>query len=212
MQRPSPTKIILALLLFMLVLKVPYTYAQAFKPYENSDLFQELSDDTLYISSTSLKSVQKNISLEANQWLGPPIPRRMLQAMNVNFPRSYALGKISLDKKGNYVAYLLGTAHSKIYVFVYSTNKKDFVFKEELASYTYLESAYEKIRNSWITDVNHDGTLEIATWEKLIDFEFSNELAENSSKEDRFIYYLINDEFQYAAWSSDLLKNVSLKP
>jgi hypothetical protein len=36
-----------------------------------------------------------NTSLEAIQWLRPPIPRRMLQAMNVNFPMSYALGKIS---------------------------------------------------------------------------------------------------------------------
>lgn len=198
------------LLIAIILIQANATFCQTGNQLSSSSLFSNLESKIEHISVSRFSKIEKKAKIEVLRWSGPIIPRRIKQKMHISFPIANALGKTSLDSENNFIAYIFGTSNAKIYLFVFSKEKNDIVFKQELASYFLVETAFEKIRNSWISDLNKDGVKEIATWERQQDFEFTNELADNSSKDERFIYYLINKEFKYQFWSSENLNNIIL--
>lgn len=163
------------------------------KTHFNSDsIFRDISTDSLHISLSTFgklkdsETVNKTIS-----WKGQLISDSLRQKMNLGPNISYALGKIILDNEKKVIGYIVGCDDLKVKMYVYSLESKKCTFNVELASYAYLETAYEKIRNSWIIDLNGDGNLDIATWEKLRDFEFPDELSDNISSDKKFIHFLL---------------------
>lgn len=175
-----------------------------------SQLFLTISEDTTAVSIRNFAVFSTKDDQTSFHWNGSHIPNKIVKEFNLDCVDCAALGKISLDPANKFIAYLIGTEQSKIYVLVYAVEQDTFIFQQELAHYERLETAFEKIRNTWIVDLNKDGLLEFAIWEKQLDFEFSNDLAKNQSKEERFVYSLFDNKFTYKEWPLALLKEVLL--
>ena len=178
----------------------------------NSDsIFKDISTDSLHISLCTFGEFKDSDKLDKTfQWKGPLISDSLKQEMRLDPDVSYALGKIILNTEKNIIGYIVGCVDLKVQLYAYSFKQKDFIFNIQLASYKYVEAAYEKTRNSWIIDQNGDGNLDIATWEKLTDFEFQNQLSDNLSGDKKFIHFLIDGNFKHEDWTNFDSKQMTL--
>lgn len=139
------------------------------------------------------------------------IPGYVRNTKTVNYT---ALGKFYFDEEKKYTGYLVGNSDSiggkEIDLFVFSRTMNDFIFKCRVASYLYLKGATEQIVNSWITDLNNDKYLDIATISKITDFENPKEFSDNISGEKKYIYYFKDGNFEYSSWNEGVLKDVKV--
>jgi hypothetical protein len=167
--------------------------------------FKETSFDTLRVHPVyfpdSISSLNKTV-----------IPYSVL--LNEKIPLdSGAYSPISMfymNKNKSLLGYLVreiipGDVNQIIYLLVYSAANNSYIFNREIASYAYMESAFEQTMNSWLADLNNDGYLDIATKKHLIDFEMPTEESENISGGESFIYVYKNGAFEFVYWDEGIL-------
>jgi hypothetical protein len=127
----------------------------------------------------------------------------------------YPLFKIQMDQKDELTGYLIlfkGILNnSEIKLYIYSNSENDFIFTQVVSSHILLESAYEETRNSWITDIDKDGILDIAMYYELIDFELPNEFMGNASRSEKYIYQFDGEKYNYQYWQEGALKEIKIK-
>lgn len=203
---------------FLLIMFALSAVAIAIGSIQNIDKENESSVnefDALFtvISSDSLH-VFPNGNLQGNnhkEWLGEYIPRNLIRSYNLNPDESIALGKIYFDTKKEMIGYLIGnTSESAVFLYIYSKEKKRSIFNMTIASSASIEGAYEEIINSWITDLDNNGSLDIAVWKRMTDFEFYNEHSANITKDERFSYINLGSHFEYDSWNTGILPNAAL--
>ncbi|MCB9235842.1 MAG: hypothetical protein H6581_29610 [Bacteroidia bacterium] len=148
------------------------------------------------------------------------IPSQLLSQTGSEFDKGqgFAVNSFWLDAKKQFKGYLIAgfdpAQNFRIILKVIHKNGKQVPGVLEVAAYGYLESAYERILNSMLTDLNDDGYLDIVVVDQLTDFELPNEYADNISNTKRFIYLFDpgSGTFQYELWPADLKLEMKLKP
>lgn len=101
--------------------------------------------------------------------------------------------------------------HRSVYMFVRNTKSGQLLLQMEVACYTYLEGTMEQTVNTWITDVNGDGYLDLATRKYIRDFELPTEDAPNITGEEKYTHVFQKWRFYYRTWPAGLLPECILK-
>ncbi len=193
-------------LLFFLLTQTIIGFTQT-RPLPTDSIFPNLTSGTVHIA---LKNFQKKDDQNQLNWIGPKIPSALKKDLNLKSDATHALGKISLDRNGKIKGYLVGCEKNKIELYIYTTNSSNHMIQLQVASYDYLETAYEETKNAWIVDLNKDGTMDIAIWKNLRDFEFPNELSDNISGDTRFTYLFKDNKYTYSYWLEEYLPDVRI--
>jgi len=176
--------------------------------YSVDSLFPEIRIDTLHLYDGMV-----------NTWLsGNFVPSSYID--NYHFAQKgiiyYAMNRFYIDKLKKYKAYLFidsGSEHWKgaIYLVIYNTTgQKELIFRERVAFYTYLSTAYEETQNAWIADFDGDGNIDIGIYNQIIDFEMSTDDAPNTSGSNQYIYVFKNGKYEMMDWKLDILKRFQL--
>ena len=174
---------------------------------EFDSLFTEILSDSLHVFTSGYKC---DNNLE--KWSGKIIPENLINSYNLNPEGTIALGKLYFDTKKEMIGYLIGNKEqNRVFLYIYSKEKKQNIINLTVASNTFLEGTYEEIANSWILDLDNNRSLDIAIWKRLTDFEFPNEYAGNISKDERFSYLNLGYHFEYNSWKTKIMETVKLE-
>lgn len=167
---------------------------------ENSNIFDELSNQFSWIEEDTLCiSPDRFLKQDGQNWEGTTIRKADWIKIGLDLSDRIALGRVRMDK--NLTAYLLGTPGSfDIHTIVYSSSWNQVFFGQRLATYEFLDGAYELNMKSWIFDADLDGDMDIGTEKDLRDFEFPTEDAPNISSTTQYINYLEGHRFVYDFW------------
>jgi hypothetical protein len=118
-----------------------------------------------------------------------------------------------VDKNKLYKAYLLVSDERKtVKLIIEQIKTKTVVFNETIASYSFLEGAYEKFQNAWIADFNNDGNLDIGIYNRLIDYELLTEESENISADEKYLHLFKDGKFHRKEWNDNILMSYQLQP
>ncbi|HHG83265.1 MAG TPA: hypothetical protein ENJ82_00825 [Bacteroidetes bacterium] len=172
-------------------------------------LFTKISPDTLHIYPHTFQRETEHHPLQPER---EKISIELAKAMQLDISRHVPLAKLTMDKERKIIAFIMETApKTSISMYLYSTSEAKFIAQITLASYTHSPGAFEETVNSWITDLDEDGSLDIATYSDLQDFEAPNKLQDNISHQQKYIHYLRDGKLVYEIWDSPILPLVKLR-
>lgn len=170
-------------------------------------LFTEILSDSLHIFMSGYK---QNNNLE--KWSRKIIPEDLINFYKLNIEAAVALGKLYFDTDKEMIGYLIGNKEqNSIFMYIYSKEKNQMIDYFTVVSNILMKGAYEEVTNSWILDLDGNGSLDIAVWKRLIDFELSNEYVGNISKDERFSYINLGSHFEYSSWKNPTMNSATLE-
>lgn len=163
--------------------------------------FPELDFDTLHVyPSFPVKDAK-------------PIPTDLLRSLPVSDTSElFPIGKFSFEKDAKHTVYIISTREQgSVFLLMLDPAKPNSIQRVVLASEEESHGAFSKLSNSWILDIDHDGSLDVATITDLIDHEMSNEYADNISGTMQTVLLFRNDGFEQEEWPDSLLQNAKLR-
>ena len=169
--------------------------------------------ETLQVSTNSYRRLVGQKSGDTHpEWVGKRISKEIEKVVGLTTFGSVALQKFVMDKSRGLTGYLVGMAEKpQVILIVFDPAQQKFIFETVVSKYELLVGAYKATENSWITDIDGNGTLDIAVRTDLVDFEFPNEIQDNISHGEQFLYLLTEGQFNYAPWESDVLPGLQLR-
>lgn len=149
---------------------------------------------------------------------GKSIPYSLLrnQKLQLDSAAYEALICFPISPDSNILGYLVQqqnqpNQHRTVYMFARNKKSGQILLQMEIACYTYLEGTMEQTVNTWITDINGDGHLDLATRKYIRDFEMPTDDAPNITGEEKYTHVFQKWRFYYRTWPAGLLSESVLK-